>query len=134
MEVEDDNNTMDDIETKMDDIDTQMNSMKLIESESDNINEEHIDNNQMINNIINTMDIMNISNDDTFGSVEWWINGIPNVNCKIVDDEDFVYSHLTLPNSIFQELTESGMLSYAEYFEAFCCNNEEMCVDECMKF
>ena len=75
-----------------------MNSMKLIESESNDINY----NNQM-NNIINTMDIMNISNDDTFGSVEW-INGIPNINCKIVDDEDFVYSHLTLPNSIFRNL------------------------------
>lgn len=87
---------------------------------TDTMNDMNISNNQSIDNT------MNISNDDTFGNVEWWVNGIPNINCKEVDDEDFVYCRLTLPNSIFKELSDSGMTSYTGYFDAFCCNNEEL--------
>jgi hypothetical protein len=79
-----------------------------------------------VNEIIGDIENMNIANEDTFGKVEWWINGIKNINCSTMDDEDFVYCKLTLPNSIFEELTSSGMTSYLDYFDAFCCNNEEI--------
>jgi hypothetical protein len=111
---------MEGIEENMSSLNINHNINNDIEVITDTMNNINISNNKTIDNA------MNISNDDTFGNIEWWINGIPNVNCKTVDDEDFVYCRLTLPNSIFKELSDSGMTSYTDYFDAFCCNNEEI--------
>jgi hypothetical protein len=82
------------------------------------------------NNIsINNEESMDILDDDTFGKNNWWSSGIRNINCTVIDDEDFIYASFTLPNSIFKELTNSGMNSYIDYFDAFCCNTEEIFLD-----
>lgn len=88
----------------------------------DNLNiSNNTDNN--INNINNDLNNLNISgnNNNYFGQY-----GYPNNLCVTTDAEDFVYNTLILPNIIFNELTDSGLNSYAEYFDNFSVNNEEI--------
>jgi hypothetical protein len=92
--------------------------------------QENNEDNELIDDFAN----MGLNNNNTFGKIEWWAAGIRNINCTIIDDEDFAYSIFTLPNSIFKELTNSGMNSYLEYFDAFCCNTEELFLDNTIVF
>lgn len=110
-----------------------MNSITNKFSDMNLSSEEHNNTNTDLHNITDSMKTMGIGetmdineNNDTFGKIKWWSYGIPNNQCKLIDDEDFAYCHFTLPNTIFAELTDSGMNSYVQYFDTFCCNNEEI--------
>jgi hypothetical protein len=100
----------------MDELTNYLSNMYMTEN---NMNEE-------LDNLSNDMCNLNINKTENFGKIEWWKCGIRNYRCSTIDDEDFAYRTLSLPNSIFTELINSEMTSYIDYFDAFCCNNEEL--------
>lgn len=88
-----------------------------------------------IENITNELNDLSMNNSNCIEERrEAGMYGIPNRYCVLVDDEDFIYQTLILPQVIFNELHNSVPFTgekfngYEDYFNMFCEYNQDVMI------